>query len=214
MESQSSPGTETQPAPPPIPLPPRKSVIGAVFVFFYRLLLLGFGGSLAWLLGVAIANFYPAQTQDPPLQEIVMQRSRAMNARIKRLHQLWIQDDRSQATIEPIVSQPTTSEAVPTDQPAPTANTSTTNPNPQPAPTLSDEQRQQLKDELIALQADLRALSARTTDLEVKLGDSQPNIPLATRIQDLAQQLSPTAASPTAPTAAAPVTSPSTPTTA
>ncbi|NET35381.1 MAG: OmpA family protein, partial [Cyanothece sp. SIO1E1] len=33
-------------------------------------------------------------------------------------------------------------------------------------------------------------------------------------IQDLAQQLSPTAASPTAPTAAAPVTSPSTPTTA
>lgn len=47
-------------------------------VLIFRLLLLTVGGSFAGLLGIAVAQFYPAQIQETPILEKVLQRSEAL----------------------------------------------------------------------------------------------------------------------------------------
>jgi peptidoglycan-associated lipoprotein len=47
-------------------------------VLIFRLLLLIVGSSFAGLLGIAVAQFYPAQIQETPVLEKVLQRSEAL----------------------------------------------------------------------------------------------------------------------------------------
>ena len=54
-------------------------------VLIFRLLLLTVGGSFAGLLGVAIAQFYPAQVQETPVLEKVFQRSEVLIRDIRDL---------------------------------------------------------------------------------------------------------------------------------
>jgi hypothetical protein len=56
-------------------------------VLVFRLLLLVVGGGFAGLLGVAIAQYYPAQTQEMPILEKVFQRSEALIRDIRGLSQ-------------------------------------------------------------------------------------------------------------------------------
>jgi hypothetical protein len=61
------------------PSPQRSPGGGRSFlVLIFRLLLLIVGGSFAGLLGIAIAQFYPAQIQETPILEKVLQRSEAL----------------------------------------------------------------------------------------------------------------------------------------
>lgn len=47
-------------------------------VLIFRLLLLAVGGSFAGLLGIAVAQFYPAQIQETPMLEKILQRSEVL----------------------------------------------------------------------------------------------------------------------------------------
>ncbi|MBD2056430.1 hypothetical protein H6F88_10440 [Oculatella sp. FACHB-28] len=47
-------------------------------VLIFRLLLLTVGGSFAGLLGIAVAQVHPAQIQETPILEKVLQRSEAL----------------------------------------------------------------------------------------------------------------------------------------
>lgn len=159
---------------------PPANPIQAFLVFVFRLLLLGVGGGFAWLLGVVIAQFYPAQPQNPPLQEGIMRHTSAVIRDLRRLPRRWNQPEPTlnPSPIPAVIPSPT-SEASPTPTPNPTAT---------PA-SLTLEQRQQLQSELETLQTELQSLRDRTTELENQLGQTQASADVEARIQTLEQRL-------------------------
>jgi outer membrane protein OmpA-like peptidoglycan-associated protein len=138
----------------------------------FRLLLLGISGSLAALLGIVIAQFYPGQIQEPPLVEKFMQGSQSLWQSVSRLPQTWS-------------SRPTPpSSAVPaTNSPTP-PQTSATPQLPAPPEPLSESDRQRLQAELTQLQTELQ----QATDRSAALASIQQ------RLQAIQQQLDPNAA--------------------
>ncbi|MBE9179677.1 OmpA family protein [Oculatella sp. LEGE 06141] len=144
-------------------------------VFIFRLLLLGVSGGFAVLLGIAIAQFFPAQVQNPPfLERTLLQSDRLINS-VRRWPQPW------RAAPSP----------VPSPEVAPAASPSVSVP---PAPPLNDTERQRLQSELSRLEGDLDTLSDRAAALESRLGTSRSTAALEARIQVLQQQLDPNAA--------------------
>ncbi|NJN85405.1 MAG: hypothetical protein HC881_02650 [Leptolyngbyaceae cyanobacterium SL_7_1] len=68
----------SQPAPrSPVP-PPKPNPVRSFLVLVFRLLLLGVGSGVAWVAGMAIAQVYPAQIDDPPLVEKMLRYSQAL----------------------------------------------------------------------------------------------------------------------------------------
>lgn len=69
-----------------IPPPrPRVSILRQLLTLIFRLLLLGVGGGLAFLVGAAIAHFYPASNPQEPLIERMRRSSTALvNPKISR----------------------------------------------------------------------------------------------------------------------------------
>lgn len=142
----------------------------SVLTFIFRLLLLGVSGSLAALLGIVIAQFYPGQIQEPPLVEKFMQGSQALWRSVTRLPETW--------------SSPT---------PTPTPNLSgsatpsspqiTTPPPPPPSSPspLSEADRQRIQTELTQLQTELQQAPDR----------SAASAAIQQRLQSLQQQLNP-----------------------
>jgi len=154
-----------------------ESTGGFLLVSIFRLLLLGVSGSLAALVGMAIAQFYPDNAQEPPLVEKALRQS-----------QNWVNQQKQaffptpQASIAP---SPTAS--------APIAG------SPQPsASPLSKADRDKLQAELAQLQAQLKGLGDRAATLETQLGSSETAASLEQRLQSIQQQLEPTRSSPTA----------------
>lgn len=148
---------------------PSRSRGHGILVFIFRLLLLGVGSSIAWLLGVAIAQFFPAPNPETPLFEDFLRRSGALVNSTRRLPQT-LQGER---ILQPVFS--------PTTVPA----------RPNTTVQLTVEQQQQLQAELVQLQAQVSTLRDRTTALETQLGTSSTAEPLETRLQTLSQQLNP-----------------------
>lgn len=73
----------TDSLPPPNPASPKRSPqpsspVRSFLVLVFRLLLLGVGGGVAWLAGMAIAQVHPAQVEQPPLFENVLRYSGAL----------------------------------------------------------------------------------------------------------------------------------------
>lgn len=146
--------------------PPRSSAGWGFLVFIFRLLLLGVGGSFAALLGVAIAQFYPApKTQEPPLVEKVMQGSRA----------LWSELQQMPTTLG---LTPPSAIAPPTASPIPST------------PSLSEVDRQRLQTELTQIQGELANLRDRPQIAEDER--AKQSLALEERIRSLQQQLDPT----------------------
>jgi OmpA-OmpF porin, OOP family len=155
--------------------PPQPTGRGWGFlVFIFRLLLLGVGGSLAALAGIAIAQYRPStQTQEPPLVEKVVQGSRS----------LWTE----------LTQIPTTlGLAPPTASPSPVASASPESDNPSPAaPQLSQADRQKLQAELTQLQSELDKLRNQP---QISEDDrAKQAAVLEERMRALQQQLNPTA---------------------
>lgn len=158
----------------------------SLLVWVFRLLLLGVGGSLAGLLGMAIAQFFPAQTQEPPLLEIILRRSSALMGGIR-------QPDRdsevnsARPELPPLAQSPAA--LTPTTSPTSTATAS-----PSPTVNLSETERENLQAELTALQAELTSLGDRAAELEGQIGSTTPNATtLEARLQTLEQQIDPNA---------------------
>lgn len=143
----------------------------AILTLIFRLLLLGVGGSLAAAVGVAVAQLYPAQTQEPPLVEKLRQGSESVLDSVKQLPTTWNGEDRE------------------TD--APKASPATPSPQPMPTSALPDSERQQLQAELTQLQAELQTLTSNSTE---PLADRVQE--LQKRIQTIQAKLSSFTASP------------------
>jgi peptidoglycan-associated lipoprotein len=137
----------------------------ALFTLIVRLLLLGIGGTLAAAVGIAIAQLYPAQTQEPPLAEKLLQSSDSFLDNLKQLPQTW----RGQSP-----------EAAPEASPPEPVPQGTASPSP-----MSDAERQQLQTELTQLQAELQTLTSASTE---PLADRVQE--LQKRIQAIQERLS------------------------
>lgn len=153
--------------------------VRSLLVLLFRLLLLGVGGSLAWLLGVAIAELSPAEVQDPPLMERAIRQ-------IESVHDSVRQPFRQ--TVAPIEAEP---QPVTTTEASPSALS-----NPSPAPSLSAEERQALETEAQQLQTELSQLRDRTQQIESQLGNSaETAASLEDRLQTIQYQLNPASGS-------------------
>lgn len=152
-------------------------------VFLFRLLLLVVGGGFAWLLGVAIAYFYPNPNPEEPLLEKGIRRLEALKTSARQnLPVLGSSDAESPTSPNPA--------ALPS--PAPNAS---------PTSALTPEQRQQLQTEIDQLQAELATLRDRAATLENQIDANDSNDPnsaaaIEARIQALSQQLSGSSAPP------------------
>lgn len=162
-------------------------------VFWLRLLLLGVGGGVAWLLGVAIAQFYPAQTSEPPLQEIVMRQTGAVVRDITSLPQRW---GRTTPTINTDLSSlpVATDSTTPAEQASPTPDASATNLEPL---NLEPQAQEQAEAELSAIRTELEQLQNRMAALEADVGQETSQAELTARIEQLDQRLNPETATST-----------------
>jgi OmpA-OmpF porin, OOP family len=115
------------------------------FTMVFRLLLLGIGGGSAAVVGVAIAQLYPTQAQEPPSLEKLMQQAQSLlqHSLLQNIGQLLPNNQQSQVAPVSPVSVPAAS---------PTAN------------ALSDSERQQLQVEMTELQAELQTLTSQSTE--------------------------------------------------
>jgi outer membrane protein OmpA-like peptidoglycan-associated protein len=157
------------------PEPTRKGALHSLWALVVRLLILGFGMSLGWILGVLVAQVFPSGNPNPPLQEVVMRRTGQTWRKVRQLPQWWL----SNGTIAPGADVPTPAETPVVELEVP------------PRLTLSPELQQQVDEELALLQTDLAALESRLADLEASLGEDNPDGALETRLQQLDQLLNP-----------------------
>lgn len=159
--------TKSAPAPARIAVSPPATVRGgwgsACLTLSLRLMLLGIGGGAMVIVGMAVAQLYPAQTQEPPLVELWLQRGKSMlNA---GLLQAGIK-------LQPEAAAPVA--AAPVAAAPPIASSG-----------LSDAERQQLQAELTQLQAQLQALTHESSQpIATRVQ------PLQSRIQAIQAQLS------------------------
>lgn len=177
------------PAPTPPSPPPKRSdrpvadnPLRSLLVLIFRLLLLGVGGTIAGLLGVLVAQFYPApRTEEPPLLEQFLQRTSDLRGTRQPVP--------IAETASPIASAPPLSTPV--------------------VPPLNPTDRQQVQTEVAALQTQLASLGDRTAALEARVGLPPSTAAIESRLQTIAQQLQPAAAaSPASPTLAVPPPAP------
>jgi peptidoglycan-associated lipoprotein len=131
----------------------------ATFTLLLRLLLLGVGGSIAAAVGVAVAQLYPSQAEEPPTLEKLIRSSESLADSVKHLPETWNKQDWSNWNKQPA---PVT---VAPPAPSPTA------------PALTDAERQQLQAELTQLQAELQTLTSKSTE------------PLADRVQQIQKRI-------------------------
>lgn len=130
-----------------------------ILSLIFRLLLLGVGGGLTWVLGMAVAQFYPSTVIEMPLAEKLLRQLQYLDPTVKRLP----------TPVSPALPSPT--------------------PSTSPQSQLNSVQRQKLQAELRQLQGQLNALIGRTAALETQLGNSRPTDALEKRLQLISQEL-------------------------
>jgi outer membrane protein OmpA-like peptidoglycan-associated protein len=134
-------------------------------------------------VGIAAAQFYPAQTKEPPLLERVLQETQSLVNEVKQIPNIWN-------------GKNTPSDPASTTAPVTTAPDTGSSPvSTQSAPALSNAERQQLETEVAKLQGELQALNNRATSLETRVGTQEPDASLEERLQAIQKQLNPGTAS-------------------
>ena len=155
-----------------------KSFLKSLLTTFFRLTLLGLGGSLAWSVGVLVAHFNPGQPQaEIPLQESVLRRTNRTLTKLRQLPQWWQQDGVVSAPAAPILLPNLGVTAVPAN---PTSSDLS-------QAELSQEQREVLQTDVEGLQSELSALNDRVSLIESDLGQSNGGRSLERRIEVIEQ---------------------------
>ena len=150
--------------------------VRSLFAWIFRWALLGVGVGGVWFLGVLVAQFFPAPSPTPPLQEVVTRRTNRFIQKVRRLPSWWAGD-----TFRP--RAPTALPRLPVE---PTTPAPTTRPI-----TLSETDREQVEIELAAIQEDLQRLRDRTSAVETQLGLPSLERPLEDRLGGVENRLSP-----------------------
>lgn len=130
-------------------------------ILLYQLLLLGIGGSLAWLLGMILVNFYPNRNPEVPLVVKVLEGLKTRT--------------------------PTDASPSPSASPASSSAADVAKGGVQGG--LGQTQRQQLQTQLQQLQAQMKLVRDRTSSIEMALGKSRDKEPVETRLQAISEQL-------------------------
>lgn len=157
----------------------------SLFTLILRLLILGVGSSVAAAVGIAVAQLYPAQVQEPPFVEKLIQSSSSLLDTARQLPKTWNQPKKTESpAVVPSVSPSASAPAFGVASP------------------LSETERQQLQTELTKLQAELQTL---TSDSKEPLADRVKE--LQKRIQAIQEQLSNSTSSASPQTFVAPATS-------
>ena len=135
-----------------------KSKGGFLLVSIFRLLLLGISSSLAALMGMAIAQFYPDTAQEPPIVEKALRQS-----------QNWVSQQKQALfpTPQPSIVPSPTSPIAPTP----------INQLPPPSTPLSKADRDKLQAELAQLQAQLKGLGDRAASIETQISSAATETP-------------------------------------
>ncbi|WP_088890222.1 OmpA family protein [Leptolyngbya ohadii] len=156
---------------------PKRRNRGSAFLWLFRLLLLGAGGSVAVVAGMAIAQFYPAQTQEMPFVERLLHSSDTVLRQLERLPQIW-------------QGKPDAPAAVPSASPVESAASPSSTTDAASLP-LTSADRVKLENELKQLQQELDQIGDRATALENRLGTPNRSSDIAQRLQTIQQQLNP-----------------------
>ncbi|MGD1909012.1 MAG: OmpA family protein [Leptolyngbyaceae cyanobacterium] len=152
-------------------------LVKGLLTWVWRWMLLGGGVSAAWVLGLVVAQFFPAQNANPPLQEVILRHGHRTGQKLQQLPQWWAGDrygtSQSDVSAAPFVREPASTEATP----RPIA--------------LSETQREQITVELGAIEGDLQRLRDRTSALETQLGLVSPSEPVEQRLETVTNRLDP-----------------------
>jgi OOP family OmpA-OmpF porin len=194
MTESSTPPAEVSRRRKPASPPPSYGAGRGLLVFIFRLLMLGVSGTLAGLLGIAIANLYPGNIQEPPLAEKVLQGSRSLWQGITRLPQSW-QTPNAPSGTAPTLGNPSPDNNLETQPETTLPTPPTTDSDPQTGSPLSDTDRQQVQTELSQIQTELQQLNSRAAELETRVGATNAGS-LEERLQGIERQLDPNAAPP------------------
>src|SRR6476469_4518787 len=130
-------------------------------VLLYRLLLLGIGGGLAWLLGMILVNFYPNRNPEVPLVVKILERLKTQ----------------------------TPTDASPSPSSSPASSTAADVAKGGVQGELGQTSRQQLQTQLQQLQAQMKLVRDRTSSIEIALGKRRETEPVETRLQAISEQL-------------------------
>lgn len=155
----------------------RFSRVQGLWTFVVRLVILGFGVSLGWIMGVLVAQVFPANNPNPPIQEVVMRRTSETWRKLQQLPRWWRGDAADSADLDLAMSEESLSPPV-------TEST--------PRLTLSPDLQEQVQTDLDLLRTDLDELESRLTDIENRLGEPPATEqPLETRLQSIERLVSP-----------------------
>jgi outer membrane protein OmpA-like peptidoglycan-associated protein len=154
--------------PPEASVTPSEGWLSRSLTLVFRLLLLGVGIPVAWLLGVGVAQWLPSGATQPPFQEVALRKTNRVLTEIRRLPGRWQVPAIEQTRIEPV--------PIPTEPVEPLTT---------PVEVLSDREKQSILEELNTIQADLNTLGKRLVDLETRLGYAQSTASVESRLATL-----------------------------
>ncbi|MBD2231570.1 OmpA family protein [Phormidium tenue] len=177
--------------PPPAPNRPWAG-LHALWTLVVRLIILGAGVSVGWLIGMLVAQAVPSRNPEPPLTEAALRQG---SQTVRKLRQLpgWWQGD---GPVDGVVD-----EVAPAMDSSPSAASGVTA-APEAEPPVPEEERDRIQTDLTALRQDLASLDARLSELETSLGTPATGT-LEDRLQRLDQRLGADGGAGDAPAAAA-----------
>ncbi|MEA5451420.1 OmpA family protein [Leptolyngbya sp. CCNP1308] len=164
--------------PPPAPKPRRWAGLHALWTLVVRLIMLGAGVSLGWLVGMVVAQAWPARNPEPPLTEVILRQGSQTQRKLRQLPRWWQGD----GPVDGVV-----------DEVAPALDASSSAASgvvaaPEAEPPVPDEERDRIQTDLTALRQDLASLNTRLAELETTVG-GVPTGTLEDRLQRLDQRL-------------------------
>lgn len=164
-------------APPPAPNRPWAG-LHALWPLVVRLIILGAGVSLGWLVGMLVAQVLPSRNPDPPLTEVALRQGSQTGRKLRQLPRWWQGDSPVDGVVD---------EVAPAMESPPSASSGITA-APAAEPPVPEEERDRIQTDLTALRQDLTSFNARLSELETSLG-AAPTGTLEDRLQRLDQRL-------------------------
>ncbi|PZV00486.1 MAG: hypothetical protein DCF32_17515 [Leptolyngbya sp.] len=177
LSSESAPAAPRS-VPQPAPQPRRWAGLHRLWTLVVRLIILGAGVSLGWLVGMLVAQALPSRNPEPPLTEVALRQGSQTVRKLRQLPRWWQGDGPVDGDVDGVA---------PASDSSPTA-TSETTAAPQEEPPVPQEERDRIQTDLTALRQDLTSLNARLAELEASLGTTS-NGTLEDRLQRLDQRL-------------------------
>lgn len=163
----------------PAPKPRRWAGLHALGTLVVRLIMLGAGVSVGWLVGMVVAQAWPSRNPEPPLTEVALRYSSQTSRQLRQLPRWWRGDGPADAIPGEVAS---TLESSPLD---PADHSAAADAEPSPVP---EEERDRIQTDLTALRQDLASLNTRLSELETSVG-TPPTGTLEDRLQRLDQRL-------------------------